>query len=695
MHLPPSKTVHLLLYSCVFFLFQSSISAQQNPILNICDSPGNYTNGSAYETNLKFLLSSLTINASSSNGYYNTSSGADPDRVYGLAQCRGDISSGSCRECLNTSMVEIVRRCANKKQAVIRFDYCLLRYSDQRFFSQLQNGVIVYVWNVQNASDPVLFNQRLGVLMQNLSTTAANEPSASKFATDSINFSDFSNIYGLVQCVRDLSNSDCYSCLQSMVGRIPTCCSGKIGGQVLSVSCNIRYEITSFFLSSPRPPPPPVEALPPPALAPPPHDEDSNSTNTSNTDGNDNRTRTVLAIAIPVVLTFVAVTAICACILRRKAFKRKIDRQDDDEIPNVNSLLFDLDTLRAATDDFSDANKLGEGGFGPVYKGKLSDGQDIAVKRLSRRSSQGLEELKNEVGLVAKLQHRNLVRLFGCCLEGEEMMLVYEYLPNTSLDTFLFDPIKHVQLDWETRYKIITGIARGLLYLHEDSRLRIIHRDMKASNILLDSEMNAKISDFGLAKLFGGDETQGSTSQIAGTCGYMAPEYITHGQFSTKSDVFSFGVLVLEIVAGRRNAGFPESGPSVDLLSYTWQHWTRGTALELVDPALGNHYPTRDVLRCIHLGLLCVHDEPAERLPMSTVVLMLNSYSITLPVPSPPAFFVESRTRTDVLAGDSNIPASECEEPTNCFPANESEPPTNNSVKYSTNELTITELDPR
>ncbi|XP_058072812.1 cysteine-rich receptor-like protein kinase 10 isoform X2 [Magnolia sinica] len=692
MHLLRSTTIHLFLYNCLFLLFQSSIRAQQNPILNFCDSAGNYTNGSPYETNLNSLLSSLTTNAPSSNRYYNTSSGRDPDRVYGLAQCRGDVSSDSCRECLNTSMIEIVQRCPNKKQAVIRFDYCLLRYSDQRFFSQLQNGVIVYVWNQVNASDPVLFNEQLGVLMKNLSSTAANEPSASMFAADSIGFSDFSNIYGLVQCVRDLSNRDCYSCLQSMIGWIPTCCNGKIGGQVLSVSCNIRYETTPFFQSSPRPPPPPVAA--PPVLAPPPSDEDSNSTNATNTDGNDNRTRIVLAIVIPVVLALVVVTVICTCLRRRKAFKRRIDSEDDNEIPSTNSPFFNFGTLRAATNNFSDDNKLGEGGFGPVYKGKLTDGQEIAVKRLSRRSSQGVKELKNEVGLVAKLQHRNLVRLFGCCLEGEEMMLVYEYLPNTSLDTFLFDPIKRVQLDWETRYKIITGIARGLLYLHEDSRLRIIHRDMKASNILLDSDMNAKISDFGLAKLFGGDQTQGNTSRIAGTYGYMAPEYIMHGQFSTKSDVFSFGVLVLEIVAGRRNAGFPESGPSVDLLSYTWQHWTRGTALELVDPALSNHYPTRDVLRCIHMGLLCVQNEPAERLPMSTVVLMLNSYSITLPVPSPPAFFFESRTGTDVLASDSSFPSSECEQPTNHLLANESEQSTNNSVQ-SINEVTITEFDPR
>ncbi|KAM3410722.1 hypothetical protein ACQJBY_002758 [Aegilops geniculata] len=217
------------------------------------------------------------------------------------------------------------------------------------------------------------------------------------------------------------------------------------------------------------------------------------------------------------------------------------------------SLLYDLSTLRAATDNFSEENKLGEGGFGPVYKGILRDGQEIAVKRLSKTSQQGLVEMRNEVVLVAKLQHKNLVRLLGCCIQEEEMLLVYEFLPNRSLDKILFDPARRQELTWGHRFRIIQGIGRGLLYLHEDSRLTIIHRDLKASNILLDPDMNPKISDFGLAKLFSVDASIGNTSHIAGTYGYMAPEYALHGIFSAKSDVYSYGVLVLEIIAGRRN----------------------------------------------------------------------------------------------------------------------------------------------
>ncbi|XP_065631514.1 G-type lectin S-receptor-like serine/threonine-protein kinase At1g11410 [Quercus suber] len=220
---------------------------------------------------------------------------------------------------------------------------------------------------------------------------------------------------------------------------------------------------------------------------------------------------------------------------------QNIELQSEDlEVP-----FFSLATIVTATNYFSSDNKLGEGGFGLVYKGILTDGHEIAVKRLSRSSIQGLNEFKNEVTLIAKLQHRNLVRLLGYCIEGEEKMLIYEYMPNGSLDSFIFG--------WSMRFNIICGIARGLLYLHEDSRLRIIHRDLKASNVLLDSKMSPKISDFGMARIFGGDQTEGNTNRVVGTYGYMAPEYAIDGLFSVKSDVYSFGILLLEILSGKKN----------------------------------------------------------------------------------------------------------------------------------------------
>ncbi|XP_021666772.2 G-type lectin S-receptor-like serine/threonine-protein kinase RKS1 isoform X3 [Hevea brasiliensis] len=230
--------------------------------------------------------------------------------------------------------------------------------------------------------------------------------------------------------------------------------------------------------------------------------------------------------------------------------------------------IFNLRTISAATNNFSPANKLGQGGFGSVYKGRLHNGQEIAVKRLSQSSGQGIEEFKNEVALIARLQHRNLIKLLGCCIHREEQMLIYEYLPNKSLDCFIFDQRQRSFLDWNKRFDIIVGIARGILYLHHDSRLRIIHRDLKTSNILLDADMNPKISDFGMARIFRGDEVQDKTNRVVGTYGYMAPEYVMFGKFSTKSDVFSFGVMLLEIISGKKsNTCYPED-PSLNLIGH-------------------------------------------------------------------------------------------------------------------------------
>ncbi|XP_068667835.1 G-type lectin S-receptor-like serine/threonine-protein kinase At4g27290 [Aristolochia californica] len=285
----------------------------------------------------------------------------------------------------------------------------------------------------------------------------------------------------------------------------------------------------------------------------------------------------------------------------------------------------------AATDNFSIANKLGQGGFGPVYKGRLPDGQEVAVKRLSKRSGQGLNEFRNELQVIAKLQHRNLVKLLGWCVHEEEKILVYEYMPNKSLDQFLFDPAQRSRLDWGTRFRITEGIAQGLLYLHRHSRLRIIHRDLKSGNILLDGDMNPKISDFGMARIFGGDQTEANTRRVVGTYGYMSPEYALDGNFSEKSDVFSFGVLMLEIVSGTKNTGFYQNTPS--LLGHAWQLWSEGRSLELMVSSESHTAVRSQVERCVHVGLLCVQEDAGDRPTMSSVVIMLADEGMTLPPP--------------------------------------------------------------
>ncbi|GLT60887.1 hypothetical protein SLA2020_336290 [Shorea laevis] len=254
---------------------------------------------------------------------------------------------------------------------------------------------------------------------------------------------------------------------------------------------------------------------------------------------------------------------------------------------------FTLRQIKAATNNFDPANKIGEGGFGPVYKGILSDGAVIAVKQLSSKSKQGNREFVNEIGMISALQHPNLVRLYGCCIEGNQLLLVYEYMENNSLARAIFGHEEHqLNLDWTTRKKICLGIARGLAYLHEESRLKIVHRDIKATNVLLDKDLNAKISDFGLAKLDEEENTHIST-RIAGTIGYMAPEYAMRGYLTDKADVYSFGVVALELVSGKSNTNYRPKEEFVYLLDWAYVLEEQGNLLELVDPKFGSSYPTK------------------------------------------------------------------------------------------------------
>ncbi|CAI0467960.1 unnamed protein product [Linum tenue] len=343
--------------------------------------------------------------------------------------------------------------------------------------------------------------------------------------------------------------------------------------------------------------------------------------------------------------------------LGMRARMREILYEDkDSSVP-----IFDVNDIFDATGNFSLGNKLGQGGFGSVYKGVLFDGQEIAVKRLSQTSRQGIEEFKNEVRLVSKLQHKNLARLFGCCIHGDEKMLVYEYLQNRSLDFFIFDKTQGLQLDWPRRFEIIIGIARGLLYLHQDSRLKIIHRDLKASNVLLDAAMNPKISDFGLARLFGEDQTEANTNRVVGTYGYMSPEYAMGGLYSTKSDAFSFGVLTLEILSGRRSNQCHQESPSISLIAHVWELWKEGRAMDIVDSStLGGSDSTDQVMtRCVQIGLLCVQESPVDRPTMSDVVFMLGN-ATTLPSPKKPAFILQGKydDMDTIATGSSAIPST-------------------------------------
>ncbi|CAH8389028.1 unnamed protein product [Eruca vesicaria subsp. sativa] len=358
----------------------------------------------------------------------------------------------------------------------------------------------------------------------------------------------------------------------------------------------------------------------------------------------------------------ILVVAACGLLARQLVMKRRARKKgrDAEQIFNrVEALaggdkaklkelpLFEFQVLAAATNNFSLRNKLGQGGFGPVYKGKLQEGQEIAVKRLSRASGQGLEELVNEVVVISKLQHRNLVKLLGCCIAGDERMLVYEFMPKKSLDYYLFDPVKAKLLDWKTRFNIINGICRGLLYLHRDSRLRIIHRDLKASNILLDENLIPKISDFGLARIFPGNRDEANTRRVVGTYGYMSPEYAMGGLFSEKSDVFSLGVILLEIVSGRRNS-------NSTLLAYVWSIWNEGEITELVDPVIFDQVFEKEIKKCVHIALLCVQESANDRPSVATMCSMLSSEIVDIPEPKQPAFITRNVAASEAESSENS-----------------------------------------
>ncbi|GMH15162.1 hypothetical protein Nepgr_017003 [Nepenthes gracilis] len=325
-----------------------------------------------------------------------------------------------------------------------------------------------------------------------------------------------------------------------------------------------------------------------------------------------------------------------------KPFKHHANKEgskedDIEKIAAQEQKYFPYETLSRATDKFHRNRKLGEGGFGPVYKGKLEDGRVIAVKMLSHNSRQGITEFTNEVKLLSRAQHRNVVNLWGYCTHGEEKLLVYEYVPRESLDKLLHQLGKKMDLGWKRRYDIIAGIAKGLVYLHEDSPSCIIHRDIKASNILLDENWVAKIADFGMARLFPEDETHVNT-RVAGTNGYMAPEYVMHGHLSAKADVFSFGVLTLELISGQKNSSFNSTFDGQGLLEWAYKLYKKGKSLEIMDLTLSSTADVEQVSLVVHIGLLCTQSDPQRRPTMRDVVLYLSKKPTTLEEPMRPGF---------------------------------------------------------
>ncbi|XP_029129661.1 uncharacterized protein LOC109813299 [Cajanus cajan] len=624
------------------FLLLSLLGSLPSPTLGspnyndiYCPNNATYESNTTFQTNLNVLLASLTSNATQGVDSYATIMGfGTTNAVNGLFICRADLSSATCRDCVATAAADFTRRCPNQTESVIWYDECTVRYTN-RYFNP--TGIVprANLWDDKNisASDWRSFNQTLFGLLNSLATEAAGSQSETKFASGEVNFTASSRVYGLAQCGVGMTNSQCEACLVNASKTLATCCQRKQGARALLASCNVRYELYQFYNTSAASPP----------VSPAPQGKKKSGSPSA------------VVIVVPVVVvSIILFCSVCYFLVRRsrKNYNTLLKENFGDESATLESLQFNLATIEVATKKFSYENKIGRGGFGEVYKGILIDGRQIAVKKLSRSSGQGAVEFKNEILLIAKLQHRNLVALIGFCLEDQEKMLIYEYVPNKSLDYFLFDRHKTRLLNWDERYKIIEGIAQGILYLHDHSRLKVIHRDLKPSNVLLDNNMNPKISDFGIARMIALEQDRGSTNRIVGTYGYMSPEYAMHGQFSEKSDVFSFGVIVLETISSKRNARSLLSDNVDDLLSDAWRQWRDETPLKILDQDIEESSNHNEVVKCIQIGLLCVQDKPSDRPTMAKVVSYLSNPLVELPYPGEPTNTMHKKILKKMVAGE-------------------------------------------
>ncbi|XP_029126494.1 cysteine-rich receptor-like protein kinase 6 [Cajanus cajan] len=618
-----------------------------------------------FQSSLIALLSYFSSNSSTTkNGFFETK----VHTLTGFFMCFGDFSPTLCHQCVLNATQTISSQCPSSKEAIIWYNHCLLHYSDRPSLSALDTSPAYKHLNIVNyTSNPnqlqSFFTWTLATTLNELQyDTDGNSSTIKNYGKKQVKLNDHQTLHTLVQCTPDQHNSDCTQCLVNIVNEMPWCCMKIPEGRVLYPKCYMMFGLSPFDGYAPQ-----IQPLRPA---------------TGNHTG---WARKIILIGIGVLI--VASTTLLSfwCYLRRTKtrknnYKKLLRKNFGQESTIVEGLQYDLTTIKAATNNFSHENKIGKGGFGEVYKGILIDGRHIAVKRLSTCSKQGSIEFVNEILLIAKLQHKNLVALIGFCLEEQEKILIYEFMPNGSLDYLLYGT-QQQKLSWSERYKIIRGTALGILYLHEYSRLKVIHRDLKPSNVLLDENMNPKISDFGMARIVEMDQDRGNTNRIVGTYGYMSPEYAMLGEFSEKSDVFSFGVMILEIITGKRNAQFYDSHNLEEgIIAYVWRQWKNKDLLCILNSHIKESYSQKEVFQCIHIGLLCVQENPNMRPTMATIISYLNNLSLELPFPQEPSFFLYSRRMDYDTARKQESSSNQT---------------TNGCKQFSINEMSMSNFYPR
>ncbi|XP_008676391.1 cysteine-rich receptor-like protein kinase 2 [Zea mays] len=574
-------------------------------------APGTAVSGSALADNFVPAMDELNTNVSA-HGFGTSAVGSGPNTVFGLGQCFRDLSSVDCKLCF-AEVRSLLPKCYPRVGGRLYLDGCFGRYGNYSFFGEALDAASdarvcgTAAEGNYTGADPRAFGDAVRAVLANV-TAAAEAPGSQGFGAGSAAVGG-ATAFAIAQCWETLNGTACAQCLRAASAAVAPCAPAA-EGRALFAGCYLRYSTRQFW--------------------------NVNATAGSSSSGNSGILWIWLgsflgALAIVLVIAFLAWKK--RILSRDKGCNSFIDMYGDGLSIRIaqSSLNFKYEELRKATNYFDPSNKLGQGSYGAVYKAVLMDGKEVAVKRLFLNTRQWADQFFNEVDLISQVRHKNLVKLLGCSMNGPESLLVYEYYFNKSLDLFLFGTSHRGNLTWDLRVDIIQGIAEGLSYLHEESEIRIIHRDIKASNILLDDKLKPKITDFGLARAFGEDVTH-LTTGVAGTLGYMAPEYIVHGHLTEKADVFSYGVLVLEIVTGKRCSNSNGSHGGQVLLTKVWKQYKDNRVEMIVDRSIYEDSIRDEIMHILQIGLLCTQANPDDRPTMGKVVELLRNHRNALEI---------------------------------------------------------------
>ncbi|KAF8104232.1 hypothetical protein N665_0176s0043 [Sinapis alba] len=535
--------------------------------------------------------------------------------MYVFLQCRQDLSVSHCRHCFNERKQELDETCSSFSSGRVHSDNCFLRFDTRDFSEEFVDPRFDRTRCKKTGSVVDGFWRDLDEAFVNATLKAVKKGG---FGAASVSSSGGSpGVYALAQCWQRLDGNSCRDCLVNARSSLRGCESYE--ARAFFTGCYLKYSTHKFFDDD--------------VVLKPDDDEGSYIKSSYYPDLSD---QDVLKLAVA-AFSLSILTSLGAFISYRR-----FSRERKAQIPSCSN--FKYEVLEKATESFHDSMKLGQGGAGSVYKGILPDGSVVAVKKLFFNTREWADQFFNEVNLISGVQHKNLVRLLGCSIEGPKSLLVYEYVHNRSLDQILFMKNTVHILSWKQRFNIIIGISEGLEYLHRGSEVKIIHRDIKTSNILLDQNLSPKIADFGLARSLGTDKTQTNTG-IAGTLGYLAPEYLIKGQLTEKADVYAFGVLIIEIATGKKNNAFSQGTSSV--LHSVWEHFKADTLKGSVDPRLKGMFTEEEALKVLEIGLLCVQSSVELRPSMSEIVYMLKNNDCKFDSPKQPPFLSASVLMAD------------------------------------------------